>query len=105
MDAIYEVHGLAKRYGRTAALNGVDFAVTPGKLVGLLGPNGSGKTTLMKISAGLLQPTAGSVIIDKVPVGVFHQGRHQLSAGPYGPADGVHRRRCRKPVRGFLHRF
>lgn len=71
MDAIYEVHGLAKRYGRTAALNGVDFAVTPGKLVGLLGPNGSGKTTLMKISAGLLQPTAGSVIIDKVPVGVF----------------------------------
>ena len=65
MDAIYEVHGLTKRYGRTAALNGVDFAVTPGKLVGLLGPNGSGKTTLMKISAGLLQPTAGSVIIDK----------------------------------------
>lgn len=62
MDAIYEVHGLTKRYGRTAALNGVDFAVTPGKLVGLLGPNGSGKTTLMKISAGLLQPTAGSVI-------------------------------------------
>ena len=71
MDAIYEVHGLTKRYGRTAALNGVDLAVTPGKLVGLLGPNGSGKTTLMKISAGLLQPTAGSVIIDKVPVGVF----------------------------------
>ena len=71
MDAIYEVHGLTKRYGRTAALNGVDFAVTPGKLVGLLGPNGSGKTTLMKISAGLLQPTAGSVIIDKVPVGVY----------------------------------
>ena len=35
MDAIYEVHGLTKRYGRTAALNGVDFAVTPGKLVGL----------------------------------------------------------------------
>lgn len=93
MDAIYEVHGLTKRYGRTAALNGVDFAVTPGKLVGLLGPNGSGKTTLMKISAGLLQPTAGSVIIDKVPVGVFTKAVcHQLSAGPYGPADGVHRR-------------
>ena len=63
MDAIYEVRGLTKRYGRTAALNGVDFAVTPGKLVGLLGPNGSGKTTLMKISAGLLQPTAGSIRI------------------------------------------
>lgn len=71
MDAIYEAHGLVKRYGRHAALNGVDFAVTPGKLVGLLGPNGSGKTTLLKISAGLLQPTAGSVIIDKTPVGVY----------------------------------
>ena len=71
MDAIYEVHGLTKRYGRTTALNGVDFAVTPGKLVGLLGPNGSGKTTLLKISAGLLQPTAGRVIIDKAPVGTY----------------------------------
>lgn len=43
MDAIYEVHGLTKRYGRTTALNGAEFSVTPGKLVGLLGPNGSGK--------------------------------------------------------------
>ena len=42
MDAVYEVHGLTKRYGRSAALNGVDFAVMPGRLVGLLGPNGSG---------------------------------------------------------------
>lgn len=71
MDAIYEVHSLVKRYGRTAALNGAKFAVTPGKLVGLLGPNGSGKTTLLKISAGLLQPTAGSVTIDKIPVGIY----------------------------------
>lgn len=38
MDAIYEVHGLTKRYGRTTALNGAEFSVTPGKLVGLLGP-------------------------------------------------------------------
>ena len=87
MDAIYEVHGLTKRYGRTAALNGVDFAVTPGKLVGLLGPNGSGKTTLMKISAGLLQPTAGSVIIDKVPVGVFTKA--VTSYLPDEPLGGV----------------
>ena len=71
MDAVYEAHGLTKRYGRNTALNGVDFAVTPGKLVGLLGPNGSGKTTLLKISAGLLQPTAGSVLIDHTPVSVY----------------------------------
>ena len=71
MDAVYEVHGLTKRYGRSAALNGVDFAVMPGRLVGLLGPNGSGKTTLFKISAGLLQPTSGSVLINQTPVGVY----------------------------------
>ena len=71
MDAIYEVHGLTKRYGRTTALDGAEFSVTPGKLVGLLGPNGSGKTTLLKISAGLLTPTAGSVLVDKTPVGVY----------------------------------
>ena len=64
MNAIYEVHGLTKRYGRTAALNGVDFAVTPGKLVGLLGPNGSGKTTLLKIANGLLTPSSGQLLID-----------------------------------------
>lgn len=71
MDAIYEVHGLTKRYGRTTALDGAEFSVTPGKLVGLLGPNGSGKTTLLKISAGLLTPTAGSVLVNKTPVGVY----------------------------------
>ena len=56
MDAVYEVHGLTKRYGRSAALNGVDFAVMPGRLVGLLGPNGSGKTTLLKFLPGFYSP-------------------------------------------------
>ena len=70
MEPIYEVHGLCKAYGRRTALDHVDFAVEPGKLVGLLGPNGSGKTTLIKISAGLLTPDDGTVLIDKLPVGV-----------------------------------
>ena len=86
MDAIYEVHGLTKRYGRTTALDGAEFSVMPGKLVGLLGPNGSGKTTLLKISAGLLTPTAGSVLVNKTPRRCLHQGCHQLSAGSDGPA-------------------
>lgn len=70
MEPVYEVHGLCKAYGRHTALDHVDFAVEPGKLVGLLGPNGSGKTTLIKISAGLLTPDDGTVLIDKLPVGV-----------------------------------
>lgn len=60
---IYEVRDLHKQYGRKAALNGASFAVQAGRLVGLLGPNGSGKTTLLKISAGLLRPTTGDVLI------------------------------------------
>ncbi len=67
---IYEAHGLRKAYGHKTALAGVEFSVTPGKLVGLLGPNGSGKTTLLKISAGLLTATAGTVLIDGQKPGV-----------------------------------
>lgn len=63
MDAIYEAQSLGKAYGKTQALQNVQFAVQPGRFVGLLGPNGSGKTTLIKISAGLLTPTSGCVRI------------------------------------------
>ena len=70
MEPVYEVHGLCKAYGRHTALDHVDFSVEPGKLIGLLGPNGSGKTTLIKISAGLLTPDDGTVLINKLPVGV-----------------------------------
>lgn len=60
MEPVYEVHGLCKYYGKKAALDGVDFTVEPGKLVGLLGPNGSGKTTLiiLKFPPGCSRPTA-----------------------------------------------
>lgn len=43
MDAIYEVHGLTKRYGRTTALDGAEFSVTPGKLVGCWAPTAAAK--------------------------------------------------------------
>jgi ABC-2 type transport system ATP-binding protein len=53
------VRDLQKRYGRRWALHGVDLEVGEGELVGLLGPNGAGKSTLVKISCGLVRPTAG----------------------------------------------
>ena len=54
---------LTKRFGATAALEGVSLAIEPGRIVGLLGPNGSGKTTLIKLANGLLTPDAGSLTI------------------------------------------
>jgi ABC-2 type transport system ATP-binding protein len=56
--------GLVKVYpGPVTALNGIDLDVPPG-MFGLLGPNGAGKTTFMKILAGLLEPTSGTVTLD-----------------------------------------
>lgn len=58
------IRGLVKVYpGHPAALQGIDLNVPEG-LFGLLGPNGAGKTTLMKILAGLLEPTSGTVELD-----------------------------------------
>ena len=63
--------GLTKIYrGTTPALDHVDFCLPSGKIIGLLGPNGSGKTTLLKILTGLLRPTAGSVQICGMEIGV-----------------------------------
>ncbi|MBO4853622.1 MAG: ABC transporter ATP-binding protein [Oscillospiraceae bacterium] len=62
--ALLECKQLTKYYGSTPALDHVDLAVEPGRIVGLLGPNGSGKTTLLKIANGLLVPTSGTLTID-----------------------------------------
>src|SRR5947207_9164920 len=56
-----EANGIAARFGKTSVLEGVDFAIHAGEMVGLIGPNGSGKTTLLRILANLRAPEAGSV--------------------------------------------
>ena len=61
---ILECNNLTKTYAGVTALDHVDLAIDPGRIVGLLGPNGSGKTTLIKLAAGLLQPTQGQILID-----------------------------------------
>ncbi len=53
MTTIIEARGLARAYGTTQALKGVNFKVESGRIVGLIGPNGAGKTTALKAILGL----------------------------------------------------
>jgi ABC-2 type transport system ATP-binding protein len=64
MTAIVETHGLVKRYDKTLAVAGLDLAVEPGEIFGLVGPNGAGKTTTLRMLATLLRPSAGLAEID-----------------------------------------
>ncbi|MCI0344162.1 MAG: ABC transporter ATP-binding protein [Chloroflexi bacterium] len=63
MSAIVQVDGLVKRYNGTLAVAGVELAVEPGEIFGLVGPNGAGKTTLLRMLATLLEPTAGDAVV------------------------------------------
>ncbi len=56
-----EVSGLVKIYDGQKAVNGIDFTLNKGEIVGFLGPNGAGKSTTLKMITGYLQPDAGSV--------------------------------------------
>ncbi|MFZ5586729.1 MAG: ABC transporter ATP-binding protein [Thermodesulfobacteriota bacterium] len=58
-----EVRGVSKRFGETLAVDGLDFTVQDGEILGFLGPNGAGKTTTMRILTGYFPPSAGSVSI------------------------------------------
>jgi ABC-2 type transport system ATP-binding protein len=60
---ILEARGLAKRFGRTQALAGLDLVANPGRVVALLGPNGAGKTTFIRAVATLLRPDAGTLSV------------------------------------------
>src|SRR5450432_2560089 len=57
------VEGLVKRYGKLAAVDGIDFSVARGSFTALLGGNGAGKTTTIAILLGLIRPTAGRIHI------------------------------------------
>jgi len=66
--SMIEVRDLVKDYDRTRAVDGINFSVPRGQIVGFLGPNGAGKTTTMKIITGYLKPTAGQAIVRDIPV-------------------------------------
>jgi ABC-type multidrug transport system ATPase subunit len=60
-EPVLRVQNIHKAFGRHKVLQGVDFEVAPGSLVGIVGENGAGKSTLLKILAGELRPSQGQV--------------------------------------------
>jgi len=77
---ILELSGIGKTFGGVTALTGVDFALLPGEVHGLVGENGAGKSTLMKIIAGVHAGYDGEMRIDGRPVH-FRSARDALAAG------------------------
>jgi D-xylose transport system ATP-binding protein len=67
---LLELRGITKRFGAVRALNGVDFRVMPGEVVGLVGDNGAGKSTLVKVISGIHPGDEGEYLWDGQKVSV-----------------------------------
>ncbi|WP_299402214.1 energy-dependent translational throttle protein EttA [uncultured Roseobacter sp.] len=78
---VIEVTGLAKHMGDKQLVEGLDFSLPPGGIVGVIGPNGAGKSTLFKMLTGQLDPDAGTIEYgDTVDLSYVDQSRDDLNA-------------------------
>jgi ABC-2 type transport system ATP-binding protein len=83
---VLEVIGLTKRYNSITAVDDVSFRIDSGEVYGYLGPNGSGKTTTVKMLIGLLEPSAGHILLDGRDIRSDRIGyRRQLGYVPEEP--------------------
>lgn len=73
-----QVAGIGKEFGAATVLDGVDLSIAGGSFVTLLGPSGCGKTTLLRLIAGFLEPSRGSIAIDGAPMGGVPPRRRPL---------------------------
>lgn len=78
---LLSVRGLVKNYGRRRVVDGVDFEVGEGEIVGLLGPNGAGKTTTFRMACGMIEPDAGAVTLNDLDVTSWPMYRRARDGG------------------------
>jgi ABC-2 type transport system ATP-binding protein len=89
MDVL-KVDRLRKVFGPVTAVDEVSFVVRPKEIVGLLGPNGAGKTTTINMILGVLEPTAGAIEINGIPLATKRQAALARTnfAAVYAPLPG-----------------
>jgi ABC-2 type transport system ATP-binding protein len=80
VGAAISCSGLTKRFGETLAVSDLSFDVPFGAITGFIGANGSGKTTTMRMIAGLVRPSSGSIAIGGVPYEDLGRPRQMLGA-------------------------
>ena len=80
-NVVVEAEGLRKAFGDRLLIDGLDFKLPPGGIVGVIGPNGAGKTTLFRMITGQEKPDAGTLRVgDTVKIGYVDQSRDTLDA-------------------------
>ncbi|WP_310604774.1 ABC transporter ATP-binding protein [Anaerosporobacter sp.] len=72
---LIDCKNVQKKYLSKIAVDDISLEIEKGRVYALLGPNGSGKTTWMKMVAGLIKPTSGSILFEGEPIGVHSKSR------------------------------
>ena len=78
-EKLVELREIKKSYGNVLALGGVSLSVNESEIVGLIGDNGAGKSTLIKILAGVVQPTSGTILVRGKPVTLWNAARSRAA--------------------------
>lgn len=92
MRGAIELRSVSFRYGigEPEVLSGVSLSIAAGELVALVGPSGGGKTTLLKLMMGLVEPTAGQVLVDGRPLAAFGLGEWRRRIGSVAQDDRLY---------------
>jgi len=111
-DLVIEAKGLKKAYGETLLMDGVEFMLPKGGIVGVIGPNGAGKTTLFRMITGQEKPDAGTLRVgDTVVPAHVDQNRDALDSNHTvyeeitGGAEYLMLGRRKVASRGYVSRF
>src|SRR5579859_1529980 len=111
-ELVVEAKGLRKSFGDTLLVDGLDFNLPPGGIVGVIGPNGAGKTTLFRMIVGQEKPDAGTLRIgNTVKLAYVDQSRDTLDPAKTvweeisDGADNIQVGSFSTPSRGYVARF